>query len=85
MMDIYNEEDTDLAVMFEYGYEKGRASLQAENKRLRSMLVRIQTSPFIVGEFFMEDGLTPRKSILICPMEGSDALYDYVKKEKNDV
>ena len=53
-----------------------------ENEKLRSKLITIQTSPFIVGEFFMEDGLTPRKSILICPMVGSDALYDYVKKEK---
>ena len=50
-MDIYNEEDTDLAVMFEYGYEKGRASLQAENKRLREALARVaRTRPELSQE-----------------------------------
>jgi len=61
--------------------------LTAENKRLlkrhdlmADMVTRIRSSPFIVGNFFLDDGVTPRKTIMICPMEGSDALYDYTLK-----
>jgi hypothetical protein len=55
--------------------------LKAENRRLKQLLAKMRCSPFVVGNFFESDGKTPRKTIMICPMEGSDALYDYVKME----
>jgi len=68
-----------------------QVQLEEENKRLQKQydvaieaITHLRSSPFIVGRFFQEDGLTPRKTIMICPMEGSDALYDYVLKEKSD-
>lgn len=65
--------------------------LRVENKKLREkydvavkVITHLRSSPFIVGEFFQEDSVKPRKTIMICPMEGSDALYDYVLKENNN-
>ena len=65
---------------------------EKEIKRLKELVSKQQgmlkkfatmiTGPFIAGTFFEEDNHTPRDCIFICPMEGSDALYEYKKVVK---